>query len=167
MNWDAIGAISEVVGSAAVVFTLIYLAVQIRQNTKSVQSAALEGAVNTPIATRQAIYESAEMTNIINRGMKDHKDLDEDELFRFRLSVQNTLWGIWNIHAQSRLTGLSNNVWEAQKPFILRMLLSPGGAWFWRNYKTEFERSFVTELDQIVKRHVKGGDDVPSPSEKK
>ena len=35
MNWDAIGAIGEIVGAAAVVVTLIYVAVQVRQNTKS------------------------------------------------------------------------------------------------------------------------------------
>ena len=33
MNWEAIGAIGEVLGAAAVVVTLGYLAVQIRQNT--------------------------------------------------------------------------------------------------------------------------------------
>jgi hypothetical protein len=34
MNWDAISTIAEVVGAAAVVVSLIYLAVQIQQNTK-------------------------------------------------------------------------------------------------------------------------------------
>lgn len=34
MNWDAIGAIGELVGGIAVIGTLIYLASQIRQNTK-------------------------------------------------------------------------------------------------------------------------------------
>lgn len=34
MNWDAISAVGEIVGAAAVVLTLIYLAVQIRQNNK-------------------------------------------------------------------------------------------------------------------------------------
>ncbi len=33
MNWDAIGAIGEIVGALAVLATLIYLAVQIRQNS--------------------------------------------------------------------------------------------------------------------------------------
>ena len=31
MNWDAIGAIGEIIGAIAVVSTLFYLAVQIRQ----------------------------------------------------------------------------------------------------------------------------------------
>ena len=35
MNWDAIGAIAESIGAVAVIATLLYLAIQIRQNTKS------------------------------------------------------------------------------------------------------------------------------------
>jgi len=33
MNWDAIGATGEILGALAVVATIVYLAVQIRQNT--------------------------------------------------------------------------------------------------------------------------------------
>ncbi len=33
MNWEAIGPIGEVVGAAAVILTLAYLTLQIRQNT--------------------------------------------------------------------------------------------------------------------------------------
>jgi hypothetical protein len=40
MNWDAISTIAEVVGAAAVVVSLIYLAVQIQQNTKQVEEQA-------------------------------------------------------------------------------------------------------------------------------
>ena len=36
MNWHAIGAIGEIVGATAVVVTLIYLSIQMRQNTASV-----------------------------------------------------------------------------------------------------------------------------------
>ena len=35
MNWEAIGATGEVVGAVAVFATLVYLAIQIRQNTAS------------------------------------------------------------------------------------------------------------------------------------
>ena len=33
MNWDAVGAIAELAGAIAVVATLIYLTVQVRQNS--------------------------------------------------------------------------------------------------------------------------------------
>ena len=37
MNWEAIGALSEFVGAIAVVITLVYLAIQIRQNTRAIR----------------------------------------------------------------------------------------------------------------------------------
>lgn len=39
MNWEALGALGEIVGAAAVVLTLIFLTVQLRQNTKAVEEA--------------------------------------------------------------------------------------------------------------------------------
>jgi hypothetical protein len=36
MNWEAVGALGEIVGAAAVVATLIFLTVQLCQNTRSV-----------------------------------------------------------------------------------------------------------------------------------
>jgi hypothetical protein len=45
MNWDAIGAIGEIVGALAVLATLIYLAIQVRQNSEQVrQNSVLQRA---------------------------------------------------------------------------------------------------------------------------
>jgi len=41
MNWQAIGAIGEIVGAVAVVATLLYLARDIRQNSRSLAISAL------------------------------------------------------------------------------------------------------------------------------
>ena len=41
MNWDAIGAIGEIIGAAAVVATLFYLARQINDGSKQIKMASL------------------------------------------------------------------------------------------------------------------------------
>jgi hypothetical protein len=46
MNWEAIGAVGEVLGAAAVLITLGYLAVQIRQSTQAMQNSALGAALD-------------------------------------------------------------------------------------------------------------------------
>ena len=38
MNWEAIGAIGEIVGAFGVIVTLIYLALQIKQNSKTIEA---------------------------------------------------------------------------------------------------------------------------------
>jgi hypothetical protein len=42
MNWEAIAAIGEVLGAVAVVITLVYLAKQLRENTKSIKLQSVE-----------------------------------------------------------------------------------------------------------------------------
>ena len=44
MNWEAIGAIGEVVGATAVFISLLYLALQIRNSRRSDQIVAAAGA---------------------------------------------------------------------------------------------------------------------------
>jgi len=38
MNWDAVGAVAELIGALGVIASLIYLAIQIRQNSQSVKA---------------------------------------------------------------------------------------------------------------------------------
>jgi hypothetical protein len=59
VDWNAIGAIGEMLGAVAVVITLLYLSKQIRQNTRSVQIAvnSLIGSIRSvekrpPISSR-------------------------------------------------------------------------------------------------------------------
>ena len=64
VNWEAVSAIGEIVGAIAVVVTLAYLAVQIRQNTQVARSTARQAITQTTIdsstrdCTRFWLYES-------------------------------------------------------------------------------------------------------------
>ena len=40
MNWDAVGAVGEIIGALAVLATLAFLAVQIRSNTNAIRSSS-------------------------------------------------------------------------------------------------------------------------------
>ena len=63
MNWEVVSAIAEVLGAAGVIITVIYLAVQIRQNTRFVQGAteqtlmSQEIDVYTLMATHADVYQ--------------------------------------------------------------------------------------------------------------
>jgi hypothetical protein len=91
MNWDALGAIGEVIGPLAVFLTLGYLAVQIRQNTKAVRASALDSSVNAVNAVRVAMFENVEVTALYRKGLENPDELDDNEKTRFRLLVHTIL----------------------------------------------------------------------------
>ena len=67
MNWDALGAIAELLGSIAVFLTLAYLAIQVRQNSRALEeqnkfSAAqiMQARTDTAISFLSTMMGSAE-----------------------------------------------------------------------------------------------------------
>jgi hypothetical protein len=151
MDWNAVGAIGEIIGALAVFLTLGYLAVQIRQNTKAVRASALDSSVHAVNAVRVAMFESAEVTALYRKGLEAFDELDDDERMRFRLLVHTILWSVWNIYAQTEYGGLSSSTWEAQVPLLDRILNSRGGLWFWNEYQMEFEETFRKEVSKVIK----------------
>jgi hypothetical protein len=82
-NWEAIGAIGEVVGGVAVIATLLYLAIQIRQNAQSVRNAA-SLSVNEGLAEiNRRLSNDAEFADLWLRGLKDYRGLTNVERARF------------------------------------------------------------------------------------
>ena len=62
LNWDALGAIAESVGALAVILTLIYLSIQVKQHTNAVRASALDAIVARIMDVRGKILESGELT---------------------------------------------------------------------------------------------------------
>ena len=63
MNWDAVGAVAELVGALGVLVTLIYLAMQIRQNTESMQAAAREAIAERDVEWLYKMVDHPELVN--------------------------------------------------------------------------------------------------------
>ena len=98
MNWEAIGAIGELVGAVGVILTLVYLAYQIRQNTRQLvqnETSARAAAINASIAviweSRRSVYENAELIAVWLKGLRSPGDLTENEAYRFRLVMSNAI----------------------------------------------------------------------------
>ena len=70
MNWDALSAIAELCGAVAVFFTLIYLTIQVRQNSNAIQQ-------QNRVATAQMMQSRGDtLINFFSLGINDEKALN-------------------------------------------------------------------------------------------
>ncbi|MCR9276422.1 MAG: hypothetical protein NXH85_00515 [Pseudomonadaceae bacterium] len=150
MDWDAIGAIGEVIGATAVMVTLAYLALQVRQNTRALRAASIDSMTNIANDIRTNLFSDPEITSIYMSGLSGADSLNDLELERFRLLMTNALWALWNAYTQAQLG--ENQSWQAQKPLLRRFLSQPGGLWYWNTYKNEFSREFRAEVDLVLQQ---------------
>ena len=89
MNWDAIGAIGEIIGALAVVTTLLILLIQVRQSNKSMieanalQKAAAVSKHAESIGIWRSQFVQSRDTMALWLAMRDGKELDQIDLARF------------------------------------------------------------------------------------
>lgn len=88
MNWSAIGAIGEILGAVAVVVTLLYLAIQIRQNSRAVQVSALRDTTAQWNHWSHLLVSSPDLAEIVCRGNRSFGDLSEADALRYGGFVQ-------------------------------------------------------------------------------
>jgi len=150
MNWEIFGSIGEFVGAIGVILSLVYVGFQVRQNTRTMHAASIDALISSSNFVRQQIVANTEVADIYDRGNKDPDQLTEPEMVRYRVLIASILWTSWNAYAQTQLTGLAASTFDAQKPFIRRIVTTNGGKWVWKNYQDEFETDFRAAIDEII-----------------
>jgi hypothetical protein len=150
MNWEMYAAIAELLSAGGVIISLVYVGFQVRQNTKMMHSASIDATIGASNYVREQIVTNADVAEIYNKGNRNPDELTDEETVRYRILIHSILWTSWNSYAQTELTGLDRSVFEAQKPFIKRVVSTPGGRWFWQSYQGEFEASFREKIEKIL-----------------
>ena len=91
MNWDAIGAIGEIIGAIAVIATLLFLAIQIRQGSQSqreanviARSEAVDRVFEQFTGFRRLLASDADVTRIWLAGCAAESldAIDENRFFQ-------------------------------------------------------------------------------------
>ena len=71
MNWDAIGAIAELVGAMGVVASLAYLGIQLRQNSRTISEQIFQNLLNDYHGAMDNLINDAAINRIWYLGLRD------------------------------------------------------------------------------------------------
>jgi len=150
--------LAEIIGNAAIILSLVFVGLQISQNTVQLEQntmtarAAAVSASNAALRdTRRSLYESAEVLETYLRGNETPEDLDEASLFRYRLLMSNVMEVMVDIHAQTWTTGFSPETWSTLGvKTVERVMSTKGGQWFWAAYADNYPAAFQVEVDRII-----------------
>ena len=101
INWDALAAIGDLVGALAVVATLIYVAIEIKQNTDGVNTARYETITTGFNDIDCAIVADPDLAQMFNQAMIDPGALTQEQnaraAFLFRM-FHNQYYKIFHLH---------------------------------------------------------------------
>lgn len=146
------GAIGEIVGALAVVASLIYLAVQIRQNTRQIslsleasKLAAFERNVESGNRARDALIGNPEITKLFLKGLADYRGLSPTDKLRCNMLFRNMFSEMHGIYIRQLTIGGDFEQKNMQKQ--LDVLLENPGIHQWLE---EVEPDWRPEFAELV-----------------
>lgn len=135
MNIQDWGAIGEVVSAVAVVITLVYLALQLRQNTKALKSSAAWDAETTWAEVNMGHARNSDNALLISRAASDTaqiEDFSETEVAQLYFAVRAGLqyaqaqWWLW------KGGSLPDEIWNMRRIWAINFIQPPVINSIWR-----------------------------------
>lgn len=148
MNWEAVGAVGEIVGAVAVVVTLIYLARQMGQNSSALRSTTAQSAHEMAISIYNPIAANKDgLADILLRGLNDPKALSSLEMARFTAHWQSSFFTWQNWYYQHETGDFDDGIFLGFSRLFTEVLRTPGLLDYWTHRRQFFSDEFRDFLE--------------------
>lgn len=148
MNWEMLSAIGEILGSAAVLVTLIYLTVQTQQNTASIQANTRQAILDADQQFLIKIIENPEI--FTSRFDPELSDEDKVRLGAYLIMFVRIRENNW---LQFRNGVLDEDTWDSYRKSIAPVISDPMSRRWWQNYvigRQVFDSEFVSVVNELL-----------------
>ena len=147
MTIEDLGNLGELIAAIATVGTLAYLALQIRQNSKSVQGTTMQSLLALEVATFSLIAQHA---NVYRCGCANISDLNDDERVVFEQIVSSKMSLFTSGFAQYQ-KGLMEDTDPFDSEWKRFYLRQSGFQSVWSEIRSDYPKEFCQHLDEVAK----------------
>jgi hypothetical protein len=152
VNWEAIGALAELAGALGVIASLVYLAIQIRQNTHSAREASWHSVLRDLQQFRSLIAQDPEVARVYREGLRGLQSLNDDDRWRFGALMQY-LYSVFELAFHTRYESL------IQQDVLAWTAVRPGARDWWNKAK----RLYSPDFQHIVDETLESSSEPPKP----
>jgi hypothetical protein len=147
---EDIGNLGDFISGIAVVVTIIYLTIQIRQNTASVRAATIQSAAQANAEMLDHFVRDPELYRIYQAGTCDFEGLSPEGRFRFASIMGSMLHRVEGMVYQSANGLLPPESWAGGANRIRGAFLLPGTCAWWERGKHAFNPGLQRWVEQEV-----------------
>lgn len=158
MNWDAIGAIAEVLGAVAVVVSIIYLARQVRQGVNSIDNATFS---ETATSWRECLGLTTQHTEEFLRGLTQYPSMPPVDKWKFSSVMHGQMSNFENFHLKWQKGWLDEEQADRWRHLVIWYLAWPGVEQWWEQFSQIYTAQFQEHVSEI-RKGLKDGS-IPKP----
>jgi len=159
---ESLGNIGEFVGAIGVVVSLVYLSLQLRQNTSSVRASSFNSMIQNSIRLLEHAFRDSEFAAFLARAEADPSNLNEGERLRWDSYMTAVFRHFGNLVYQNRVGALDRQMWQSYRRDLKEHLRSPHWVQWFRDHRVVFSESLVEEVACLVEEIRSEGAVIPS-----
>src|SRR6266487_1834551 len=152
MNWEMLAAIGQLAAVFVGIPSLIYLAVQIRAQTRERRQSAVNALTVQWGDLVKALHDSAEFSAIYLRGVQSFSGLDAVSKLRFSAFNTRFFKNFETMYFSPRDGTLSPSLWAEIERTMSDMIAYPGIQQWWETRKHWHTEEFARVIDAIIAR---------------
>jgi len=149
MTLQDLGSIGELLGAIGVILSLVYLATQIRQNTKSLRAAAVDAAADRFIETTRLLSHNPELADLLEKGRSDYTALSGVQKRRFRLHYLASSLAFENMFQKYREGLIPESQWEGIAGALRQTIGQAGPRQAWTVIRSNLSPEFREYVDAM------------------
>jgi hypothetical protein len=118
--------VGELIAAIAVVISLIFVGIQIRDNTIASKAATYQETVAYDMQLLLTVGSTPDVARVFFTFVGDPSSLDENEFLQGRSLFTASIRNFENLYVQHEAGMLSDEAWATREPLIRNIILSPG-----------------------------------------
>jgi hypothetical protein len=148
MSISELGSLGEFISSIAVVVTLLFLGLQVRQSNALARRNEMNAGHQQISNLRLAVATHGELAEILIDGVAADTPLGAVEQARFDNVMSEMSWSAFHIWDRARMGLLPEDEWARSAGGFQVILASPGGLAWWVNNKQQFQKDFQRAIEE-------------------
>jgi len=153
VDLQSLAQIGEVIGAAAVVASLLYLALQVRQHSKAQRTENYARALERVSAFQAVLSQNSDLTRIFAKGVWDTSKLTGLEKIRFTWSLYEAFGSFEFVFHTYKTDEIPEEVWKRWSQTVAWWLNFPGVEQWWTNRPVNFTESFTLFVESVIREN--------------
>jgi hypothetical protein len=154
MNWEVVQTASSIIGTIALALTVVYLAIQVKRNTKATYSQTYQFAMQALGEMAAIVGDTKEKARIFSVGMAEPDKLAKDEYLQFAYLGISLFRRYENVFFQYQSGMIDDDFWFGHKDNLLWFFHRPGTQLWWKERRLGFSRSYREFLESTSPEEV-------------
>lgn len=152
MTLQELAQTGAAIGGVGVIASFIYVAIQIRNNTRAVRAAAFQQLVGLMVSQFDDLARNGDLCGLVLRGGDDFESLDRIANARFRFHLLSHLRRVENAYVQHEIGTLKDQYWICIREGLNAIFSLPGHRAAWALIRLNLNLEFRSFIDEIVSK---------------